>query len=505
MLAEKALKQGVRALILVPSSELVKQNHKEHFEYTSKPDALGICSAKLLKVQTKKQIVYATYTSFLRRRDTSGAFNLLVIDEAHYVSNDPETSYQKIITSLLKINPAMKICGLTATPYRSDQGMLHERSIKGDAIFTNCSYETNIPKLIEEGYLSHVESISGDIEIDLTDVKLKGQDFDPSIVGVKFQHIAADAVADMRVKFETYNIQTAIIYASTLENARTVLSEWGDDSTMRIAYGDMSTHDRNEIVRWIREGQGKRYIVNIGLFVTGFDYQQLDCVVFFVATKSLVKYVQIAGRVIRAHDDKALGYVLDYGSNIDRHGPIDATIPPKNKNKIGDAPKKLCLIEGCGFPNPLSAKFCKECGAMFVIKDDVTGLYSMRSKAEILAAKETETFDVHHVSYQTKVSSKNDKKMIKMAFYGDNNVVVHDHYICLEYDGFAGDNARRFLMDLFVDPKDFYTLGRSHTTNADHMLILLSKHRQFFKEIESITLKKVKGSKFKEIKSIKYK
>jgi len=406
MLAEKALKQGVRALILVPTSELVRQNYNEHFNYTDRPDALGICSAKLMKAQVNKQIVYATYTSFLRRRTTSGQFNLLVLDEAHYLNPDKNTSYQKIIRSLLRLNPEMKICGLTATPYRIDQGMLHEDCVKGKAIFTNCSYETNIADLIKRGYLSHVESISGDVEIELTDVKMKGADYDPSIVGVKFDAIAADAVADMKLKFEAYNINTAIIYASTLDNARTIIELWGEDS-MKMVYGDMAEHERKKTIEWLSEGKGKRHIVNVGILVTGFDYQLLDCVVMLMATKSLVKYVQIAGRVIRAHAEKELGYVLDYGSNIERHGPIDSTIPPRNKKKKGDAPKKPCLVDGCGFPNILSAKYCKECGAEFVIEEGKEGLYSMRTKAEILAAKQIETHAVGSVGYEIAYSRSN--------------------------------------------------------------------------------------------------
>lgn len=509
MLAEKALKQGIRALILVPSHELVEQNYSEHFSYTDNKSALGICSAKLQKAQTNKQIVYATYTSFLRRRTTSGAFNLLICDEAHYLNPDPDTSYQKIIRSLLRLNPAMKICGLTATPYRQDQGMLHEDCIKGKAIFTNMCYETNIPDLIKQGYLSHVESISGEVTADLSGVPLKGADYDTELAAVKFDAIVVDAVADMRVKFEVYGIQTAIIYASNLANARRLIEEWNDPKTIRLAYGDMSTHDRNELTRWLKEGEGLRIVVNVGLFVTGFDYRRLDCVVFFVATKSLVKYVQIAGRVIRAHDEKERGYVLDYGSNIERHGPIDSTIAPKNKKRPGDMPKKLCLI--CNTPNILSAKKCKnpECEALFISENE-EGLYSMKTKAQILKEKEDKKIIEHEISgiqWELANSKKDDTPMIKALMFSTSYdgipELVHEHYICLNHSGFAGDAAKRFIMSLFKNPKDFYKLG-SVGQSVENILPLLQNYPGFFKEIKSVFIKSKDGSRFKELVKVEF-
>jgi DNA repair protein RadD len=499
MMAEQCLKQGKRALILVPSHELVLQNYNEHYSYTVSALPLGICSAKLQKAQVQKQIVYATYTSFLRRRATSGLFNLLIIDECHYLNPDPDTSYQKIIKSLLRINPDMRIIGLTATPYRADQGMLHQDCIKGKAIFTKMAYETNIPDLIKQGYLSHVESISGEVEADMTDVKLKGQDYDTELAAVKFDAIVVDAVIDMKVKFAAYKISTAIVYASNLANARRIIEEWDDSATIRLAFGDMSTHDRNALTTWLREGNGLRVVVNVGLFVTGFDYRALDCVVFFVATKSLVKYVQIAGRVIRSHEEKELGYVLDYGGNIERHGPIDATIPPKNKKRKDEAPRKPCLE--CGEANILNAKKCKECGAEF-ISEGTEGGYSMRTKAQALALKQHHRHEITSVLWESAFSNKSSLPMIKGLFYDDDSL-VYTHYLCLEHPGFAGENSKRFLMSMFKDKKDYFLLGKTHI-NCKNILALLNEAPKFFKTIKSIELHDREDSRFKELKKVIY-
>jgi len=516
MLTNKVLRQGGRVLQLVPSKELCEQSYEEAWHYVDKPESLGICCAKLHRAQVDRKAVIATYMSFLRRRAHSGAFNLLIIDECHLVAPDPESSYWKIIRSLLRLNPSMKIIGLTATPYRMEQGLLHNDCFKGKALFTGMAYETHIPTMIQEGYLSHVESISGDVEADMAGVTLTTQgDYNTDQMGVKFDAIVKDAVADMGVKFAAHNIQTALIFASKLDNARHIVKEWNHDS-MRLAYGDMSDKERRDTMDWFKNGNGKRYLVNVGLYTTGFDHTALDCVVLMRATMSLGLYVQMVGRVIRAHEDKALGYVIDYGLNVDRHGPIDATLPPKTKKRRGEAPKKLCTLildehvefEGiqykrgqeCNYANILAAKFCRKCGGEFISENE-EGKYSMRSKAQILAAKieaSTIRHEVEGVVYVRAYSRKDSIPMIKMLIYGEGAELIHIHYICLDHPGGMAAKARNFVMELFKRYEDYYELGQAGVT-VDNMCHLLNNAEQYFKKVVAVTVRPGANSKFKEL------
>jgi DNA repair protein RadD len=177
----------------------------------------------------------------------------------------------------------------------------------------------------------------------LSSVGIKGGDYDTQKMGVKFAEICSDAVKDMRVKFEAYNIKTALIFASNIENAEMILSEWNDSETMRIVHGKMTEPERRAAIHWIKKGHGNRYIVNVGVLTTGFNHAALDCVVLMRATKSTGLYVQMVGRVLRAHDDKKKGYLIDYGTNIERLGRVDGGIKAKTHKKKGNAPTKLCL------------------------------------------------------------------------------------------------------------------------------------------------------------------
>lgn len=508
MLTDYYVNKGLRVLQLVPTRELVESNYKEAFNYLRNQTSLGIVCNQLKKIQNRKQAVIAMMKSFLKHRAISGAFDILLIDECDVLNNNPDSDYRKIIGSLKRLNPDMLIAGLTATPY-TELGLIHEDNVQGKALFTHCVYETPVARMIKEGYLSHVESISGDIEINADEIPIAGKDYNKEIMGVKFDGILVDAVADMKAKFIAYNINTAIIYASTIANAERIVTEFGTDE-IRLSHGKLTPAQRKENIDWLNNSDGNRYLVNVGLYIRGFNYPPLQCIVFFLATNVLRKYVQICGRVIRAHEEKDLGYVLDFGGNIDRHGPIDETIVPKTKKRRGDAPKKICtsileenlVFEGityiagneCAYLNNLSARHCKKCEALFVNEDD-SGNYSMRTKAQVLSidkAKNQATYDVKSILFEDAISKSKGASMIKVMFYDDYELMAVD-YLCIEHGGQARNIAIAKLKSLMKNPRgDWYQIGKFEGGhNVKNMLFLLNNYYdQYFKQIKSIRVDK---------------
>lgn len=123
--------------------------------------------------------------------------------------------------------------------------------------------------------------------------------------------------------------------------------------------------------------------------------------------------------------------------------------------------------------------------------------------------KESETvqYDIDLIEWVKCYSKKGGEAMIKGCMYATDwtgsPTLAHEYYLCLEHQGFAGDQAKRNLMALFVDPKDFYILGRAHI-NVDNVLILLNEHPAFFKQIKNIWLRPGKGG-YKELVKMGFK
>lgn len=530
MLTDYYVKQGKRVLQLVPRMELVVQNYNEARDYMESPQALGICCGQLQKRQVTRQAVIAMASSFVSRRATSGAFDVLLIDECHRMrfaaGDEKQGNYEKIARSLLRLNPNMLCAGLSGSAYRLDQGELHETSHKTLPFFTEKVYDTaihpGIPKLIEEGYLSPIETLNTPIHVDLTGVRTSGEDFNKEDTGIKFDAIIDSAVPDMRQHFIDNDIDTALIFASNLSNARHILNLWGDNGTMRIVCGDESIctkKQRHDAVEWLKHGSGKRYIINVDILAEGFDHRALQCVVLLRATKSPGLMAQIIYRIIRPHDDKRCGFLLDYGTNVERLGSIDSIIVPKPKKARGDAPKKVCTatvestitFEGlvyragdvCNYPNILSARKCRVCSAEFV-SDSETGLYTMRTRGEILKAKidaDTHTYNVSRVTFEKAYSKKDQTPMIKINFIDESGYIFHNYYMCLNHSGFARHKCVSHLMQMMRCPEEDYpklTLEEGGVCVDNILLLFTNCYGDFFKPFKTITL--APNGKYKEIK-----
>jgi DNA repair protein RadD len=256
---------------------------------------------------------------------------------------------------------------------------------------------------------------------------------------------------------------------------------------MRLVFGDMPSDERKDAINWIKNGTGRRIIVNVDILAEGFDFTALQCVVLMRATKSPGLFVQMAGRIIRPHQDKEHGFLLDYGTNIERLGSLDNITAPKNKKREGTAPLKPCL--NCATLNNLSAKKCKECEAEFISTDE-TGNYTMRTKAQAMAAK-IEHYDIDQVMFERAWSVKSNLPMIKALMYHDYEL-VHTQYFCFDHTGFAKDKSVKLFTQMLKNKSDFGELLRMEGgICVDNILPLLTDketYDQYLKRFNRVSL-----------------
>ena len=116
VIAELAKRARGKIIVLAHVKELVEQNYDKFRSFDL--DA-GIFSAGLNQKNLEHPVTFASVQSLARNLEQlSTSYSLLIIDECHRLSDDENSQYQKIITHLKKLNPKMRVLGLTATPYR---------------------------------------------------------------------------------------------------------------------------------------------------------------------------------------------------------------------------------------------------------------------------------------------------------------------------------------------------------------------------------------------------
>lgn len=174
---------------------------------------------------------------------------------------------------------------------------------------------------------------------------------------------------------------------------------------------------------------------------TGFDSPNIDCLVCLRPTKSTGLWVQQVGRGSRICDGKKNCVILDYGGNIDRHGPIDQIKPriKEPKDKPGEAPMKTCL--NCLAQCHAGMKFCPECGHAF--PDPNHGLRMQYSSGAILSNQvgPTDTFKVDDVVYK-RWQKVGKPPTLRVDYQCGFNTI--SEWIGLGHTGWFGEQAYRW-------------------------------------------------------------
>jgi DNA repair protein RadD len=385
---------GTRIMVLTHVKELIEQDAKAIIRYW--PQApIGVWSAGLGQ-KTKGQVTVAGIQSVHGMPAKFAPIDLVLVDEAHLIPRSADTMYGRFLAGLRVHNPALKVIGLTATPYRMDSGIL----IEGDSrIFTDIAYEANVGDLIRDGYLCPLVAKRGATEADLSGVHTRGGEFVASELQAAMDkdNLIQGALDEItRLAHDRHHILT---FCAGIEHANHVAQAardrgWAAD----YVSGDMAAGERDAKIKAFKDGK-LRMLCNAMLLTTGFDYPSIDCIVMLRPTKSTGLYVQIMGRGLRKDGVKENTLVLDFAGNVQRHGPIDQ-IKVKRKGGKGEgvsvAPVKEC--PDCHELVHTSVMECPGCGHEWQ-RGAAHG--TQAADAVIVAAlEEPRVYDVERVEYE---------------------------------------------------------------------------------------------------------
>lgn len=148
------------------------------------------------------------------------------------------------------------------------------------------------------------------------------------------------------------------------------------------------------------------------------------------------------GRGTRIDESKNDCLILDFGGNIETHGPIDKIEIKKQKDgttKAEGMPEKCC--PKCESMLALAVMVCPDCGYEFPQKDKHE---DKASEADILSKwKKPEIYDVEYIDYS--IHQKIGKPDSLRVKYYIGDLMHYDEYVCPLHDGFAKKKALRWL------------------------------------------------------------
>ena len=420
-----------RILVVTHVRELISQNFSELVNLWRSAPA-GIHSAGLNSRDTEAQVLFCGIQSVHKRAYDIQRADLVLVDEAHLLSRNDNSMYQRFLGDLKRINPYMKIIGLTATPYRLDSGLLHQ----GDgALFDDLAYEVPVRDLVDQGFLAPLVSKRTDTQLDVSGVGTRGGEFIPGQLEAAVDKDPVTRAAVEEIIAHGRERRSWLLFCSGVGHARHVQEAvQAHGISCGGIFGDTPKAERDEIVAAFKRGE-IRALASMGVLTTGFNAPAVDLIAMLRPTKSTGLYVQIAGRGMRLAPGKADCLVLDFAGNVQRHGPIDKVKPKKPGEGDGDAPVKTC--ETCQTINYAAVRHCTQCGHEFPPPES-DKLEATATTREILTGGKVEWVKVYDIAYRLHHKEGKPPSLRVEYLCGFN---WHREWVCFEHTGFPRQKA----------------------------------------------------------------
>jgi superfamily II DNA or RNA helicase len=279
-----AHEQPGKTLILAHRDELIEQARDKYHSMFHEP------TGKIKAQENNIQRVTVGSVQTMMRRNYSGMFDTIIVDEAHHAISD---SYQKILGQF----PTAKVLGVTATPDRGDKRNLAE-------YFEGIAYEYNLKTAIKEGYLCDIVAKTIPLEIDMNSVKVSMGDFSVDSIGVALEPYLEQIAEAIQIHASA---RKTVVFCPLISIAQELA---GMIPGAREVNG--TSTDRKETLEWFDNAGPGAVLCNAMLLTEGWDCPSCDCVVVLRPTKIRSLYCQMVGRGTRLFPGKENLLILDF-------------------------------------------------------------------------------------------------------------------------------------------------------------------------------------------------
>ena len=355
---------------------------------------------------------------------------MVVVDEAHLVPSRGSSQYMMILEKLWNDNAALRVLGLTATPFRTGSGYLARK----DSIFDGIAYEISLLKLIEEGFLSPIVSKKGKKSAKESHLIERRGEFTEYSQGEAFKSNYESIADDTRIWYNNGR-RSILIFTYSVKSAHDMAKFLNDRGIITEAVtGETPKEERERIVQEFRLG-AIECVVNCNALTTGFDAPNIDLIVLARATSSLGLYIQMLGRGMRTFDGKVNCIMLDYGGNAERHGVIDQiSVLESGSDKDKEVAKAKCC-KYCNSLSPIGTAVCSECGNPFP-KRKRKPVEKVASGAPVMSNQlPIQWLDVEHVDY-ARHQKQGKPDSLRIAYIDSSGTCVYE-WLCPEHEGYA--------------------------------------------------------------------
>lgn len=360
-----AVSKGKRVLVIVPRRQLVWQTAEKLEQFGVQPGIIMsgerpslMPDVQIASVQTLYRRCFDDGEPITQTFSGNGMplppADLLVIDEAH-------ANFSRMAQSVIAAYPdAIKI-GMTATPARTDGRGLGE-------VYDAIVHGPSVRWAMDNGYLSELRYF-GPSEWDLSEVQVQGGDYNQKQLGsaVNKPKLVGDVVTNWE---RIARDRTTVVFAVDRKHAR-ALHEAFTQRGHAAEYIDGQTDnaERHAIFERLESGQS-RVLCSVAVVDMGWDAPWAECAVLARPTKSVARYLQTVGRVLRPAEGKQDAILIDHTGAVRELGFVDderewklSGVERKEQKTTDGGPADEVTITCPGCSRVIKpAPQCPECG-----------------------------------------------------------------------------------------------------------------------------------------------
>jgi DNA repair protein RadD len=453
---------GQKVLMLTHVKELIEQNYNKLLQLWPTAPA-GVYSAGVGRKELQYPITFGGIQSVANVTHLCGHIDLILVDECHLIPSKANTTYRKVIEFLMKVNPNLKVIGLTATPYRVGLGLITDEGGLFDEICCDMTQFEAFNWFFDQGYLATLTPRRTHTIIDVAGIGTQQGDFKQKELqeASDQEYITHAAVSEMVQAAEEENRKHWLIFGTGVEHVNHIVTELQNQGVSSAAvHSKMPSSERDANIKAFLDGDVTA-LVNNGVLTTGFDAPWVDMIGVLRATKSPGLWIQIMGRGTRPYYAKgydlsqkqgrldAIMYsekpdclVMDFAGNTKRLGPINDPVLPKAKGKGGgEAPVREC--EKCNTMFHASLRHCPKCGQEYPPEIKFKARASndeliLKNKKSTLP--EVAVYSVDMLTYRLRSGAIGKPSFIEVNY--QCGLRRFKQPLCLEHEGFARKKAR---------------------------------------------------------------
>lgn len=318
LIKEFLAKHGGKALVLAHREELLTQAQEKIRQVA--PELKTTIEQGQNQAEMDADIVIASVPTLGRsgsdriKKFNPDDYSLIITDETHHITNSTYTNILKYFHTLKNVDDDNKrlLLGVTATFFRSDNQNL-------DSVIDDVVFEYDILKGIRNKYLSNIRAFTVRTEIDISNVKKSGEDFNIKELGETINKDSRN-----KLILETYQKhckdQQTLIFCVDVAHAETVETIFLNEGILaKCVTGNTPTEERIKAVEDFLSCK-INVLIHVNVFSEGSDLPNIKNIIMARPTKSLGYYLQAIGRSTRLSEGKTHAVIYDIVDNAGTNG-----------------------------------------------------------------------------------------------------------------------------------------------------------------------------------------